>query len=92
MFLRNSNSYIYKANSLTGLNRFKEAIETFNIVIKLEPNRLDAYNYCADIFKDLKIYKEALKCYDMIIKIDKNNIDAVKNRDHLLKLIDKDES
>ena len=69
----------------TGLNyyyrkEYKKAAESYNKVIKIKPNFLEAYNNRGGAKSRLKKYDEAITDYNKAIKLNPNHADTYYNR------------
>lgn len=70
---QNPKPFLNKASSLSGLKRFKEAIECCNVAIKLDPSLALAYSMKGDAHMFLNEHKHAVEMFTMALKLDPNN-------------------
>ncbi|KAM3133131.1 hypothetical protein pb186bvf_014707 [Paramecium bursaria] len=97
--LNANNAIIYynKGNSLYNLERYQEAIQMYNEVIKLNPDDIEAYIYKGFLllynkqeihFMSLKRYQESIEAYDQVnlFKIQKDTKKLQNMYDQAIKL------
>ncbi|MDF5716729.1 MAG: tetratricopeptide repeat protein [Rhizonema sp. NSF051] len=72
---------LYKqANTLYELQRYKDALSTYEKILQIRPDYALAWNGQAKALSELKEYKEALVAYDKAIQIKPNYLDAWSGR------------
>lgn len=71
--------YFNLAVSLTHLQKYDEAIEAYENVLKLAPQTKEAYNNLGGIYEKLSNKPQAAESYGKAIEIDENYIDALVN-------------
>jgi len=62
------------------MEKYEEAIESYNKAIALEPNYASTYNRKAVALSNLGRYEEAIQCYDKVLEINPNSEDAKKKK------------
>jgi tetratricopeptide (TPR) repeat protein len=77
---KDTKSLSTKANVLSKLKRFKEALETYDEILRLDTSNLNALNGKGNILNDLERYKEALQHYDKALAIDPTNVQTLINK------------
>ena len=83
--------YINKGDSLDGLERYQEAIDSFQKAIELNPNDAIAIRKKGRSLHNLEKYDEAIACYDEAIKINPNFSEALQNKGSSLKNMNRHE-
>ena len=64
---------------LEKLNRFPEAIESYNTVLRINPNYFQAYINLGNVFLVLGRYDDSLESYKKAISVESNNADVFLN-------------
>ena len=77
--------YYNYGNILKKIKNYKEAINSFNKAIKLNPNFSEAYNNLGNVNKLIDENDEAIKNYKKAIKNKKDNLEAYFNLANVLK-------
>jgi tetratricopeptide (TPR) repeat protein len=62
------------------IQQYKEAINDFEKVIKLEPQYTNAYFYLGNIYKDMNNDDKSIYYFSKTIDVDNNNLNAYLNR------------
>lgn len=65
--------------------RFEEAIDSFDGVIRLYPDYVEAYHNRTSVLRDLKRNEEALAGYDAILRLTPRDAETHNNRGNLLR-------
>ena len=55
---------IYKGEALIEQKKFEEAIEAYNMAIKIDPNHADAHNGKGLALQNLKKFNEAINAFN----------------------------
>lgn len=71
-----SDTYVYKGLALCGLERYDEAIQSFDEALKIDPQKNYVYCYKGNVLMDLKMYDEAVEAYVKLLEIDPKNKEA----------------
>ena len=87
-------AYLYKAICLKSLNKYSEAIESYNEVIKLNIGKdlgltMNSFFNKALCFEKISEYEKAIECYTEVIKLEKNSELALYNQAVCYKIIKK---
>ncbi|PKL60766.1 MAG: hypothetical protein CVV33_00945 [Methanomicrobiales archaeon HGW-Methanomicrobiales-4] len=59
---------------------YEEALETFDQVLKIDPNEARAYHAMGDIYDLMGRYNDAVFCYDSALECDPFNADTLFNK------------
>ena len=76
--------YLAKGKCLLIIQLYPEALEAYNMAIKLNPNCAEAYGAKGSILTTTKKYQEALKVYDMAIKLKPDYAEFYKDKGYTL--------
>ncbi|BAZ15572.1 TPR repeat-containing serine/threonine protein kinase [Calothrix sp. NIES-4071] len=76
----NSNELYKQANTLYDLQRYNDALNTYQKAVEIRADYSDAWYGKGKALYELKRYKDALSAYDKSIQISPNNKDAWKGR------------
>jgi protein O-mannosyl-transferase len=79
------NAWDNKGITLIALERFEEAIKSFDIAIALKPEDSDSWYYKGVALEKLKKYEKSIECFDKAIEIEPDNSVAWYNRGIALK-------
>lgn len=66
--------------SLFHLNRFEEALKSYDNSLKIDPNRINVLNNKGIVLSNLSRYEEALNSYNKSLKINLTDIDVLNNK------------
>lgn len=66
------------------IEEYEDAIEYFDLSLKILPNQIEALDYKALALCELKKYKHALKIIDKAIKLDSNNYELYRTKGFIL--------
>ena len=69
IWIKNIEAYFNKALALTSLEKMKDAIEAYDMVISLNPNDVESYYNKALILMNINKYPDAEKCLQKVIDI-----------------------
>lgn len=78
-----------KCLALINLNRFDEAIECYDKLLKIYPNYSKGWNNKAFALHNLNRLDEAIECYDEALKIDPTFISTLRNKAHALRTLNR---
>ena len=78
-------SYNNYSLALSNLNKFEEAIASWNNAIKINPNYAEAFYNQGNAYLELKKFNSALESYNQAIKIKPDYKQAYNNRGNVLK-------
>jgi tetratricopeptide (TPR) repeat protein len=70
---QDENTLIGKARILRKLGLYCQAIEAYDMAIKLNPNNVETYLGKGEALRELENYEESINCYDKSIQIDPDN-------------------
>jgi serine/threonine protein kinase len=73
-----------KAFSLSSLGQLDEAISTYDKVVAIEPENVDAWNNRGVCLRKQGKFEDALESYSRAVGIDRNNVAALSNRGNCL--------
>ncbi|MEG3909007.1 tetratricopeptide repeat protein, partial [Microcoleus sp. w2-18aC4] len=79
--------WLEKANCLHNLERYDEALESFDRAIDLEPKDWQAWMMQGGVFYKLERYEEALASFNKTIEIEPNSASLWYARSHVLKYL-----
>ena len=71
---------IQKGNTMLNSSKYKEALMTFDQVLKIDTRSVDALTGKGLIFNQLGKYEEAITWFDNALSIDPNFVDALNNK------------
>lgn len=80
----NANELYNQANTLYDLQRYKDALSTYEKAANILPDYAQAWNGQGRTLYELKEYKEALTAYDKAIQINPNYLEAWTGRGFVL--------
>jgi tetratricopeptide (TPR) repeat protein len=87
----NVEGWVMKGYALHNLQRYDEAIASYDKAIEINPNDADAWHNKGTALDELGKYNEAIACYDKAIEINPDSLDIKANLAEAL-LISKDYS
>jgi tetratricopeptide (TPR) repeat protein len=76
--------WLEEGHTLTGLNRYEEALAAYEQALRLDPNDADAYNNKGNALTGLNRYEEALAAYEQALRLDPNYTYAYNNKGYAL--------
>ena len=77
-----------KGVALSGLGRFEEALESFNMALELDPKNAKAWINKAFALEELGRPKEALAAINIALELNPDDADAIKYKDELMKQLE----
>jgi hypothetical protein len=83
--LDESESWIKRGNVLLKVSRYEEAIQRYELAIRLNPNSCEAWNLRGIALLQLGRYEESIASFDKALEINPDYLEAKTNRDIALK-------
>ncbi|WP_026732041.1 serine/threonine-protein kinase [Fischerella sp. PCC 9605] len=87
----NATELYRQANVLYELQRYQDALSTYEKAVKIRPDYADAWNGQGNALNELKKYKAALSAYDKAIQIEPDYLKAWVGRGFVLKNLQRDQ-
>merc|ERR1719281_1438413 len=78
-----------RGNQFRKLNRFEEALQSYDRTIEIQPDHAQAFNNRGRVLEELNRFEEALQSYDRTIEIQPNHAQAFNNRGIVLKKLNR---
>ncbi|MBR1617170.1 tetratricopeptide repeat protein [bacterium] len=69
--------YYNRGYNYLSINKYKLALKDFNLLIKINPNKIDGYLARAECLRKLKNYKKAIRDYKKALKLDVSFIESI---------------
>lgn len=76
--------YMNRGIALQSLNRFEEALVSYQKALALKPDYLDVSVNCGAVLQSLKRFDEALICFEKVLAVNPNHVNALCNRANVL--------
>ena len=81
----NEASWLAKATMLKLSGENEQALQCYDIVLKFNPNNINALNYKGLLLEHLGDYKGAIKCINQVLEINADHQQAIQTKKRLLK-------